>query len=572
MVQILEQNFITEVDETLTANETLTARNIAHALDGLSSYWQKIGKFLGVPDDKLTADQFSDNDRRLLEVILEWLHRNKCCSWETIKKVVRDIKMPEYCMRIDIHKTDLKRILAHFKSGPHYRKKAPRFDTCYEEWWLDQIEFEPDPLKQKIDEKRDFRLILRVVNHYVPVEWYRIGTELRIPQSELKTIEADHLKTNRRIIEMLHTWITNDEESTWQVLIDALQALKFDAAAIAMTEIAPKKVMKKKCDTDPESSTGKNKKTKISLTDKKEKSNDTKKLLLQKLRSLLKVDKCITDDELIINLADYIKGASNLNRDHLKEVVRTLDTLENEMITYSATLRKWSTELRKDMDEAWNVITQLRDRYDKLKVLHSDIGRKIKTNIEQQLKIQKAPNYYLKSARTVQLYQHRREFEDILENIRKVIKNAIEELNSAHADYRASSEQLNQYQIYLEESVEKFKKFKNTMIAASPKLHLQAFTLAGAVIGGSVGAGVGVGAGVAGGPLGALAGAAGLGTLGCWLGNKGGYYIGQVYNSTKTIDYKECEKIINTSIDTINENRVALSRSTQTLNSMEHPW
>ena len=302
----LEQNFSTEVDETLTA------RNIAHALVGLGPYWQEIGKSLKLPEDKLTktADQFSDNDRRLLEVILEWLHRNKHCSWKTIKEAVCQINMPEYSMIIDIHKTDLKRILAKFKSGPHYRTKKPRFDTCYEEWWLDQIEFEPHPLKQKIDEERDFRHIVKVVTNCVPIEWYRIGTELRIPQSMLQIIEEDEQTTNHKAMTMLCTWIANDEESTWQVLIDALQALKFDAAGIAMTEIAQKKIMKKKCDTDAESST---RKKKTSITNEKQKSNDTKKLLFQKLRSLLQVDGHITDDEIIISFEDHLRVLRHSN-------------------------------------------------------------------------------------------------------------------------------------------------------------------------------------------------------------------------------------------------------------------
>ena len=564
----LEQNFSTEVDETLTA------RNIAHALDGLGPYWQEIGKSLKLSEDKLTktADQFSDNDRRLLEVILEWLLRNKHCSWKTIKEAVCQINMPEYSMIIDIHKTDLKRILAKFKSGPHYRTKKPRFDTCYEEWWLDQIEFEPDPLKQKIDEERDFRHIVKVVTNCVPIEWYRIGTELRIPQSMLQIIEADERTTDRKAIKMLSTWIANDEESTWQVLIDALQTLKFDAAVIAMTEIAPKKIMKKKCDMDAESSTRKNKKNKTSITNEKQKSNDTKKLLFKKLRSLLQVDEHITDDELIISLADHLNRANFLNRDHLKEVIRTLESLEKEMSTHSGTLRKWSDDLKKDKDDAWNVMTQLKDRNDKLTELQSDIARKRTAIVEQLQKVQKAPNYYLMSARTLQLHQHRIEMENILMIIRNEIQNAIEELNRAHADFVAISKQLNQCQIELKECVKDFEIFQKSMIASKPKVNLLAITLAGAALGGSVGAGVGVGAGLAAGPLGAIAGAGVLGIVGAWFGGKGAYYLGTVYNAKKSDEYKDCETMINSCIDAINENRKEISKITHTLNSMEHPW
>ena len=564
----LEQNFSTEVDETLTA------RNIAHALDGLGPYWQEIGKSLKLPEDKLTktANQFSDNYRRLLEVILEWLHRNKHCSWKTIEEAVCQINMPEYIMIIDIHKTDLKRILAKFKSGPHYRTKKPRFDTCYEEWWLDQIEFEPDPLKQRIIEKRDFSNIVDVVTKYVPVEWQRIGTKLRIPQSRLEIIKVDEQTTECKVIAMLSTFIRNDEESTWKVLIDALQALKFEAAAIAMTEIAPKKIVKKKCDMDAESSTKENKETKTSLTDEKQKNDDTKKFLLQKLRSQLHVDEHITDNELIFNFADYLKGANFLNREHLKEVIRTLESLQEEMSTYSGTLRKWSDQLNKDKDDAWKVICQLKERNNKLIELQSDIDRKRTTIIEQLLEIQKAPNYYLMSARTLQLNQHRKEIEEILMITRNEIQKAIEQLNRAHADYKDITEQLRQCQTHLKDCVEYFEKFKNSMIASKPQVNLLAITLAGAALGGSVGAGVGVGAGLAAGPLGAIAGAAGLGIVGAWFGGKGGYYIGQFYNTKKTEEYKDCEAIINSCIGAINVNGKEISKISQTVDSMEHPW
>ena len=43
---------------------TLTARNIVHALDGLSSYWKAIGNGLNIPENILLriANDFSDDD------------------------------------------------------------------------------------------------------------------------------------------------------------------------------------------------------------------------------------------------------------------------------------------------------------------------------------------------------------------------------------------------------------------------------------------------------------------------------------------------------------------------------
>ena len=273
---------------------------------------------------------------------------------------------------------------------------------------------------------------------------------------------------------------------------------------------------------------------------------------------------CVGD--LLPGVSAPLKKANFLNREHLKEVIHTLECLAEEMSTHSGTLRKCSAELKKDMDEAWKVICRLKDRSHMLTELQSDIARK-RTAIDQLHKVQKAPNYYLKSARTLQLHRHRIEMVMITQNI---IQNVIEELNRAHADYKAINEQLHQCQIELTECVNDFEKFRSSMIASKPKVSLLAITLAGAAFGGSVGAGVGAGAGLLGGPLGLIAGAAGS-IVGAWFGGKGGYYLGKVYNAQISVEYKHCEAKINSCINSIDENRKEISEITKTINSMEHP-
>ena len=218
---------------------TLTARNIVHALDGLSSYWKAIGNGINIPKNILMriAKEYSDNDRRFLEVILHWLSGNQHCSWENIKHAVNELEKSKYVERIDTHIVDLKGILEHHRSGPHDRQLLPKSDTCYEEWWLKRVEFEPDPLSHNIYEK-DLKDICGVINKYDPTKWKIIGQDLALLKSELDKIEIDKHDTETRLQEMIYTWINMDGR-TWQELVDVLRNPNYNkAAADAMIEVA----------------------------------------------------------------------------------------------------------------------------------------------------------------------------------------------------------------------------------------------------------------------------------------------------------------------------------------------
>ena len=323
---------------------TLTARNIVHALDGLSSYWKAIGNGLNIPENILLriAKEYSDDDRRFLEVILHWLSSNQHCSWENIKHVVNELEKSEYVDRIDTHIIDLKGILEHHRSGHYERQLLPKSVTCYEEWWLKRVEFEPDPLSRKIYEM-DLKDIYGVINKYDPTKWKIIGQDLGLLKSELDKIEIDNHNTETRLQEMIPTWFYLDDR-TWQELVNVLRNPKYNkAAAYAMIEVARNRPKQQHTGVP---SVEKKKNEGLHDNQEKEQRRNEKISATKKLRELLKVASTVSDEDLVENLAGHLKKA-NLTQDQLKEVVRAVERLEQTMKEYSKELKEWASKLKK---------------------------------------------------------------------------------------------------------------------------------------------------------------------------------------------------------------------------------
>ena len=149
------------------------------------------------------------------------------------------LEKSEYVERIDTHIIDLKGILEHHRCGPHDRQLLPRSVTCYEEWWLKRVEFEPDPLSRKVHEE-DLTHIYGVINKYDPTKWKIIGHDLGFLKSELDKIEIDQHDTETRIQQMIYKWI-NMVGKTWHEMVNVLRNPKYNkAAADAMIEVARK--------------------------------------------------------------------------------------------------------------------------------------------------------------------------------------------------------------------------------------------------------------------------------------------------------------------------------------------
>ena len=458
-------------------DRTLTAKNIVYALEGLSSYWYDIGNLLNLPFNILKKiwEEFLDNEQCLIDVILHWLNSDSQLLsnkkyWEIIKDVMRELNKLQYIEIIEIHQEDFQRIPV--QGGRHCKQLLPKRDTCYEDWWLDRVEFEPeslrlknhgichvrslpiigfepDPLKLKVHQA-DLKDIVPVVKKY-PKEWYEIGMYLGIPSEVLETIEMDKSDTSRRIIEMLSTWI-NSEGSTWENILNALKKIEyFQGYHDIMTPLKARS---------------------FDDSDKMQQKGEAlrkKEAALRGLREILSVEDTVSDDDLIGNIGRHIQGA-NLNTDRLREPVIKLELLEGCMSEYSTLLREWCVALKKDLSTAQEVHARLFDRQQKLEQLQSDLERnreEIKAKLSRTYKRQ---SFFQTSATTNKLDQEILETEDKLKYIHEEIEASMKELDYANANYKTISNKLNKCQIELKTCVEEYQKFQTTIKLPPPSV------------------------------------------------------------------------------------------------------
>ena len=545
---------------------TLTALNIVHALDGLSSHWKPIGNGLNIPENILLriAKEFPDNDRRFLEVILHWLSSNQHCSWQDIKHALNKQEKSKYVERIATHIVDLKGILQHHRSGPHDRQLLPMSDTCYEEWWLKRVEFELDPLSRKIYEM-DLKDIYRVINKYDPTKWKIIGQDLGLLNSELDKVEIDEHDTETRLQRMISTWINMDGR-TWQELVNVLRNPNYNkAAADAMIEAARNR---------PKQHTGvppveKKKYEGLNDNQEKEQRSNEKVSATKKLRELLKVASTVSDEDLVEDLAGHLKKA-NLTQDQLKEVVRAIERLEQTMKEYSKELKEWASKLKKDLETAKKFKTELIDRHQKLLRLQDHLEQQNETINTKFSDVHKESSFLQKTITRNRLQDHRLETENKLKHVNDEIRSSLTEIEHANTDYTTISYKLNECQIELATCVEEYRQFHNAIEEVSKEKLLDWHIYRCIAIGGSVGAAVGGVTGAAGGPFGAIIGfVAGIGVgqqVGHVIGDlTGSYYYGD-QNREQEDQYK---KLIDSCVKELKENKHELQTIQDQLNDAE---
>ena len=542
---------------------TLTARNIVHALDGLSSYWKAIGNGLNIPENILMriANDFSDDDRHFLEVILHWLSSNKRCSWENIKHAVNKLEMSEYVERIDTHIVDWKGILEHHRSGPHYRQLLPKSVTCYEEWWLKRVEFEPDPLSHNIYEK-DLKDICGVINKYDPTKWKIIGQDLALLKSELDKIEIDKHDTETRLQEMIYTWINMDGR-TWQELVDVLRNPKYNkAAADAMIEVARNRPKIQHTGVPP---VEKKKYEGLHDNQEKEQRKSEKISATKKLCRLLKVASTVSDEDLVEDLAGHLKKA-NLTQDQLKEVVRAIERLEQTMKEYSNELKEWASNLKKDLETAKKFKTELNDRHQKLLRLQKHLEQQNETINTKFSDVHKESSFLQKTITRNRLQDHRLETENKLKYVNDEIRSSLTEIEHANTDYTTISYKLNECQIELATCMEEYKRFHSAIEEVSKENLLDWLIYRCIAIGASVGAAVGGVTGAAGGPLVALFGVAAGSGLGGQVGLLIGTLTGSYYYGDQNREQKDqCKKLIDSCASCVKE----LEKNTHELQTIQ---
>ena len=57
------------------------------------------------------------------------------------------------------------------------------------------------------------------------VDWHQLGTQLKVPDHKLRTIDGDYNKSERKLNETLQYWLKNDDESSWEKICEALKRI-----------------------------------------------------------------------------------------------------------------------------------------------------------------------------------------------------------------------------------------------------------------------------------------------------------------------------------------------------------
>ena len=55
-------------------------------------------------------------------------------------------------------------------------------------------------------------------------EWYYLGLQLKVRPETLETIKAQFSDPRDRLLEMLKTWLTTSDNTSWKTLTDALRS------------------------------------------------------------------------------------------------------------------------------------------------------------------------------------------------------------------------------------------------------------------------------------------------------------------------------------------------------------
>ena len=88
------------------------------------------------------------------------------------------------------------------------------------------INFSPCSLTESVVTARQPKLRdLTTELKEVKPDWHELGTQLDIPHDELKQIETDHPYISRKFNEMLHYWLCNENEPSWNKIIEALDRM-----------------------------------------------------------------------------------------------------------------------------------------------------------------------------------------------------------------------------------------------------------------------------------------------------------------------------------------------------------
>ena len=67
----------------------------------------------------------------------------------------------------------------------------------------------------------------------VSAQWYHLGLQLKVRIGTLDSIQAQFSDPKRQLLEMLKTWLTTSDNTSWKSLTDALRSRSVGASQLA---------------------------------------------------------------------------------------------------------------------------------------------------------------------------------------------------------------------------------------------------------------------------------------------------------------------------------------------------
>lgn len=78
----------------------------------------------------------------------------------------------------------------------------------------------------------DLRDVLEEVSD-VASQWYHLGLQLKLRTGTLNSIRAEFYSSNHQLREMLKTWLSTSDNTSWKTLVDALKSRSVGASQLA---------------------------------------------------------------------------------------------------------------------------------------------------------------------------------------------------------------------------------------------------------------------------------------------------------------------------------------------------
>ena len=321
--------------------------------------------------------------------------------------------------------------------------------------WFSQVPFNP------------MLLDLDVESHYVflslrkfCIEWFDIGIALKVPIDKLEEIDNDNRKTSIKLAKMIDFWINNCKCHTWRMLIETLFELGLDAAANSAISNACRAIMKggemqelpKKIDWDQKAEKRNTFCSKITMEISEMERRE--RMLVEKLCQLFNIPSIASNDLLLDNINQYILSCPSLTRNHLKEVVFTINIFSEMFHRRYVTLQNWVEELNKDIKSSGEIRALLITRKQELKEHLFKLNEKV-----EEIKLMLAEKRYCHTE-IQSLLQSLANYEATIHNIKHGLDQCVKELHYANCNYQSLSEALSNHVDRLQLALGENKKMK----------------------------------------------------------------------------------------------------------------